>query len=87
MSPPLFLSFFLLALSALLGLYRMVKGPDPLNRIIAFDLICISIVGIMCLYSIVQETSYFLEVVLAFSLLGFTSTLALIDSLFKKDSS
>ena len=75
-------SFFLF-LSLLAGLYRLIFGPGLLNRILAFDLIALCIIAITVLFSLINETYYFIEIMLIFCLLGFVTTIAFIDILFR----
>jgi len=72
-----------LLLSFILGLIRFILGPSTLDRILAFDLMAICIVGVVVLFSIQAATSFYLEILLIFGLLGFTTTVAFMDSLFR----
>lgn len=72
------LCFVLLTLAVLLGLVRLVRGPTVLDRILAFDLIATSIVGMITLLSVKWRTPLYLELVLLFSLLGFVGTVAFV---------
>lgn len=72
------LCFVLLTLAVLLGLVRLVRGPTVLDRILAFDLIATSIVGMIALLSVKWRTPLYLELVLLFSLLGFVGTVAFV---------
>lgn len=78
------LSYLCLALSFLCGFYRLWRGPSTLDRVLAFDTISIVIIGVVVLYSIQQHSVYFLEMLLLFCLLGFTSTIAFLDYLLPK---
>ncbi len=77
------LAFLLLTLAVLLGLVRLVRGPTVLDRILAFDLIATSIVGMIALLSVKWRTPLYLELVLLFSLLGFVSTVAFVFHLHR----
>jgi len=76
-------SAFLLSLSLLVGLYRLICGPGILNRILAFDLIALCIIAFTVLFSLINETYHFLEIMLIFCLLGFATTIAFMDMLFR----
>jgi len=67
-----------LTLAILLGLFRLGRGPTVLDRILAFDLIAISAVGMVVLLSVLWATPVYLELILIFSLLGFLSTVAFV---------
>jgi len=65
-----------LSLAALLGFWRLARGPTILDRIVAFDLVTISVVGMIALLSVLWSTTLYLELILIFSLLGFLGTVA-----------
>jgi multisubunit Na+/H+ antiporter MnhF subunit len=67
-----------LTLAILLGLFRLARGPTVLDRILAFDLIATSAVGMVVLLSVLWRTAVYLELILIFSLLGFVSTVAFV---------
>jgi multicomponent Na+:H+ antiporter subunit F len=61
-----------------LALARLLAGPSILDRIIAFDLVAIGIVGMVVLLSVWWKTHLFVEIMLIFSLLGFVGTVAFV---------
>lgn len=71
----------LLTVSVLIGFFRLVKGPTAVDRIIAFDLIVLTIVAFTALLSIEEQTAHFLELILVVSLLGFFGTVALVKAM------
>ena len=73
----------LLTLSLFAGFYRLVRGPGLLNRILAFDLIALCIIALTVLFSRINQTYHFLEIILVFCLLGFITTIAFMDMLFR----
>lgn len=77
------LGFGALTLAVLFSLVRLVKGPTVLDRILAFDLIATSIVGMIVLLSVLWRTPLYLELVLVFSLLGFVGAVAFVFHLHK----
>lgn len=76
-------SYVMMGISILCGLIRLIKGPDNLDRILAFDFICVCIIGIITTYSIATETLFYLEIILLFCLLGFASTVGFMDTLYR----
>jgi len=74
-------SELILAVAVLMGLYRLVRGPSVVDRLIAFDLIVLSMVAFTALISIEAGTPHFVELILIVSLLGFFGTVALIKAL------
>lgn len=72
------LAFGLLTLAIGCGLVRLARGPTVIDRIVAFDLITTSAVGMIVLLSIRWRTALYLELILVFSLLGFFGTVAFV---------
>ena len=67
----------LLAIAILISFFRLVRGPSVVDRLIAFELIVLTIVAYTAILSIVEDTEHFVELVLVVSLLGFFGTVAL----------
>lgn len=59
-----------------LGLIRVARGPTVLDRILAFDLIATLAVAIIALLSMIWETSDYVELILIYTLLGFSGATA-----------
>jgi multisubunit Na+/H+ antiporter MnhF subunit len=78
MSTVLSIAFSILTLAILLGLVRLARGPTVIDRIMAFDLITTSAVGMIVLLSIQWRTALYVELILIFSLLGFFGTVAFV---------
>ena len=70
------LSALVLGFAVFLCLIRLRRGPTIMDRILAFDTICVIIVGLMGLVSVRWHTSLYLDLILVFTLLGFFSTVA-----------
>lgn len=70
------------AIAFFLGCYRLIIGPDTLNRLLAFDFITACIIGFIILYSIESISLDYLEVILIFSLLGFATIICFMEAFF-----
>ncbi len=70
------ISLIIVAISTLLYVYRLVKGPSTPDRVIALDAIGINLIGITAITSIVLNTSAFVEVILLLGILAFIGTVA-----------
>lgn len=57
-------------------LYRVVKGPSAADRVIALDVMGITLAGIVAIVSILLNTSTFLDVILLIGILAFVGTVA-----------
>ncbi|PLR66112.1 MULTISPECIES: Na(+)/H(+) antiporter subunit F1 [Bacillaceae] len=69
-------SLLIIALSTVLYLYRLIKGPSTPDRVIALDAIGINLIGITAIISVVLRTNAFLEVILVLGILTFIGTVA-----------
>jgi multicomponent Na+:H+ antiporter subunit F len=70
------LGLFILTLSMVLVIYRMVRGPKQADRVIALDLLAILVVALVSLYAVFSSRSLFLDVALAYALVAFLGTAA-----------
>ena len=68
----------LLTLGIVLALVRMAKGPTVLDRVLAFDLITTCAVGIIALLSMRWRSTDYIELILIYSLLGFSGATAFV---------
>lgn len=66
-----------LCATVLMGLVRLALGPSVPDRMVAFDLIAVSGVGLIAVISAFLETTVYLDLILVYSLLGFLGTVAL----------
>ncbi len=58
------------------GLWRCAAGPTTLDRMLGLDLLTISTVALMIVYSIHEGSGEFLELILIVTALGFFTTVA-----------
>ena len=74
----LFLEIFLglIALAALLGFVRLLRGPSLPDRVVAFDLLATLAVGISAVYSMAHDQPVFLDVAVVIALISFVGTVA-----------
>ena len=78
------IAFALVSVSIAMGFYRIAKGPSFGDRVVALDMMTISIMGFCGLFAILgllflflpAETA-FLDVAIVLALIGFLTTLAL----------
>ena len=70
-------SFAIVMLSIAMGFYRIVRGPSFGDRVVALDMMTVSIMGFCGLFAIFAEDYAFLDVAVVLSLVGFLTTLAL----------
>ena len=68
--------FPLLAISMIFVLYRLVKGPSVPDRIISLDLMINSGIGIIVVYSIINDQPAFLDIAMVLALIAFLGTIS-----------
>ena len=77
-SPALFIIIFAtLSVSLVLVLYRIVKGPTVLDRLMCLDVVALIIICMMVIWELAVGTQYFFDAVLVLTISGFISTVAL----------
>lgn len=74
-----------LGLAMVAGLWRIIAGPSVADRILGFDIITVSVAGLMSVLSMLWRTTFFLELILIFTMLGFMGTVALVAYLQRPD--
>lgn len=66
-----------LMVCCLLCLYRICRGPTATDRMVAIDILGILVVGFCALFAITTGKDFFMNVALAWTVLGFIGTLTL----------
>jgi multicomponent K+:H+ antiporter subunit F len=81
------LNFALLAVGAalLLCAWRLLRGPELPDRVLALDTMYVNIVALVVLLGLRQGTKLFFEAALLIALLGFVATVALARYLARGD--
>ena len=76
MIEPLTIVYMLLAGALIAAFTRLARGPSLPDRVIAFDLITVIVVGFIAAYSIDVGRSVFLDAALVVALVAFLGTIA-----------
>ena len=71
------LSIAMVTLAALLNVYRLIKGPDEPDRVLAIDTLYINAIALIILLGITLGTRMYLESALLIAVMGFVSTVAM----------
>lgn len=61
----------------LLCLWRVIRGPSMMDRILALDTMVINAIALIILYGVYNGTAIYFEASLLFAMFGFISTVAL----------
>lgn len=72
----LIFAFASFGLGLLLCLWRIVRGPEAADRILALDTMVINVISLLILYGIWQGTSIYYEAAMLVAMVGFVSTVA-----------
>jgi multicomponent K+:H+ antiporter subunit F len=72
-------------LALLLNLYRLLRGPDLADRLLALDTMYINSIAMIILYGMFRETTLYFEAALMIALIGFVSTVAVAKFLLRGD--
>lgn len=79
------IAFALVSLAFLLSFWRLLRGPDLPDRILALDTLYVNTIALLVLFGIhLGDASYF-EVALLIAMLGFVGTVALCKYLLRGD--
>lgn len=68
---------FLVMAGIALGFIRLVIGPTLADRVVALDMMTVSIVAFCALFAIKAGTPVFMDVAIVLALVGFLTTVAL----------
>lgn len=72
----LFFAFGCYGLGLLFNLWRITRGPDVADRILALDTMVINLIAMLILYGIWQGTTVYYEASMLVAMVGFVSTVA-----------
>jgi len=79
------LAILLLALAMLLAGYRLWRGPDVLDRVIALDTLYIDALALLVVLGVRLNDAVYFEAALLIGLLGFVGTMAMARYLIRGD--
>ncbi len=73
------------ALAMLLGSWRLFRGPDSCDRVLALDTLYVNLVALAVLLGLQWRSNLLFEVALLIAMLGFVATVALARFLTRGD--
>lgn len=77
MTTALYITIAMVVVAAILNVYRLIKGPDAPDRVLALDTLYINAIGLIVLLGITLGTRLYLEAALLIAVMGFVGTVAL----------
>ncbi|MCB5175382.1 MULTISPECIES: K+/H+ antiporter subunit F [Microvirga] len=72
-----------IAAASLLTLYRLARGPDVVDRILALDTLVINTIGLIVVVGLWFRSTMYFEAALLFAMVGFLTTVALCKYLLR----
>jgi multicomponent K+:H+ antiporter subunit F len=79
------IAFVAIALSLLLALIRLLKGPNTGDRILALDTMVVNSIALIILLGMRLGTQIYFESAMIFAMLGFVSTVAVARFVLRGD--
>ena len=73
------------AAAMLLNLYRLARGPDVADRILALDTLSVNAVALIVLIDIVLGSELYFEAALLIAMIGFVGTVAFCKYVLRGD--
>jgi multicomponent K+:H+ antiporter subunit F len=81
----LYFAFGCYALALLIDLWRIARGPDAADRLLALDTMVINVIALLVLYGIARGTAIYFEAAMLVAMVGFVSTVAYCRFLLRGD--
>lgn len=77
------IAFAMIVVALLLNLWRLLRGPTSLDRVVALDTMYINSLALLVLLGVWRGSSLYFEAGLVIAMLGFVGTIALAKFLFR----
>lgn len=81
----IYLSMLMFGISLLLNFFRLLRGPDTVDRILALDTLYINGLALLVIFGLLLNSRLFFEAALLIALFGFFSTVVLCKYLLRGD--
>lgn len=81
----IYLAFTMMSLAMLLNVWRLARGPDVPDRILALDTLFINTIALLVLLGIHFDSSVYFESALVLAMVGFIGTAALCKYVLRGD--
>jgi multicomponent K+:H+ antiporter subunit F len=85
LSSALTVAFLLVSIALLLSLWRLIRGPEKADRMLALDTLYVNSVALLVLLGILLASNLYFEAALLIALFGFVGTVALAKFLTRGD--
>ncbi len=81
----IYIAYGMLGLALLLNLWRLAKGPDMPDRVLALDTMYINSIALVMVFGIHLGDGVYFEIALLVAMMGFVSTAALCKYFLRGD--
>ena len=85
MATAVVLALYVIGLAMLLSLWRLLRGPGVLDRVLALDTLYINTIAALILFGMHLESAVYFEAALIIAMLGFVSTVMLSKYVMRRD--
>lgn len=85
LSIALYVAFGLVTAALVLTLWRLLRGPDQPDRILALDTLYVNAIAALVLLGIALNSALYFEAALLIAMMGFVGTVALCKYLLRGD--
>lgn len=79
------LALTLIAVAILLSLYRLVRGPTTLDRVLALDTMTVSVIAVIVTGGVLVGSKIYFEAAILIAMVGFVTTVAFAKYLLRGD--
>ena len=77
MIPFLNVALLVLVFASFLCLYRIAKGPSAPDRTVAVDILGTMLTGFCCIFALLYERDWFINIAIVWALMSFIGAIAL----------
>ena len=85
LSIALWISLTLIVLAMAINVYRLAKGPDIPDRLLALDTMYVNAIALIVIVGLWLNTKTYFEAAILIAMLGFISTMAICRYLLRGD--
>jgi multicomponent K+:H+ antiporter subunit F len=79
------LALGLLGVAMVLALWRLLRGPDDVDRVVAIDMLYVNSCAVLLVWGIRMDTMLHFEAALVIAMMGFLTTVAFAKFLLRGD--
>jgi multicomponent K+:H+ antiporter subunit F len=79
------IAYSLVALAFLMSFWRLIRGPDAPDRVLALDTLYVNTIALLVLLGIHLGSAIYFEAALLIAMMGFVGTVALCKYLLRGD--